>query len=101
MADPSRSFTDSVLIHLPPQVQARARFLRQIGVEEKSPIEAVQQARRDGMAIEDIASAIGLDRRTIYRYLSESSPCPGPRCLTMVRGGGLCRFCRRTAELAA
>jgi hypothetical protein len=34
-----------------------------------------------------------------YREARRFLPCPGPRCLTNVRGGGLCGFCRRTLEL--
>ena len=90
------TFTDQILIQLPPQVQARAAFLRHVGLEENDPVAAVQQAHREGASVPDLARAMSVDVRTIYRYLNTSTPCPGPRCLTMVRGGGLCRFCRRS-----
>jgi len=41
-----------------------------------------------------IAEDCGVSTRTLQRYLRLRTPCPGPRCLTWVRGGGLCTFCR-------
>ncbi len=47
-------------------------------------------------AIEAAARRYGVTGRTAYRYAALPQPCPGPRCMTMVRGGGLCGFCRRS-----
>ena len=42
------------------------------------------------------AEKLGVSLRTVQRHAGAFVLCPGPRCMTNVRGGGLCTFCRRT-----
>jgi hypothetical protein len=54
------------------------------------------------MELGELARAHGVSERTLYRYLNDFHPCPGfpeGSCLTKVRGGGLCHFCRRTKAM--
>jgi len=75
-------------------IDARVSFLELVGYDLHPDIQDVQRLHREGWSVADLAEAMHVDARSIYRYLRLRTPCPGPRCLTMVRGGGLCSFCR-------
>jgi hypothetical protein len=72
-------------------------------LRESAILELASRYRKGNLAT--LAAEYGVSPRTAMRYISRArrapAPCPGPRCLTMVRGGGLCSFCRRTAEMVA
>lgn len=53
--------------------------------------------------MDHLARRYGVSLRTLHRYLNDSYLCPGypeGSCLTKVRGGGLCAYCRKTKALA-
>ena len=82
--------------------EQRMAFLRHAGFDLSPDPDNIPGLRDAGWSIEQIAETYGVTTRTIYRYLADQHPCPGypaGTCLTKVKGGGLCRFCQRTAEL--
>jgi len=81
-------------------IDARVTFLTMAGYALHPDVQDVQRLHREGWTVADLAEALHVDARSIYRYLRLRTPCSGPRCLTWVRGGGLCSYDRRTEEPA-
>jgi hypothetical protein len=78
---------------------AALAFLGEIGVDLSPDPANIPDLRRAGWSNETIAETYGVSVRTIQRYHRDQHPCPGypeNSCLTKVRGGGLCTFCRKT-----
>ena len=82
---------------MPEPVQLRKRFLETVGFDMEPGIDDVQRLYRDGWSSTDLAAALHLNLRTVQRWVTASTPCPGDRCATLVSGGGLCSFCRGAA----
>jgi hypothetical protein len=77
----------------PNKAQRKAAFLWHL----VTPEEIMQAATTPELRVE-AARTLGVSLRTVQRYQADSHPCPGPACLTLVKGGGMCSFCRRSAE---
>lgn len=86
---------DRLTGQLVPVVRSRARFLASLR-DDADPISEAQRLHREGVSVADIARLLEVDQRSVWRYLAAYTACPGGRCLTMVRGGGLCTFDRRS-----
>jgi hypothetical protein len=71
--------------------EARAAFLWSLTTPEQ-----VMAAATTPELQRAAAERLGVSLRTVQRHANAFVPCPGPRCMTNVRGGGLCSFCRRT-----
>lgn len=82
---------------MPKPVLLRKSFLEAAGFDVEPSIEDVQQLSRDGWTAPKLAEALHMNVRTVYRWIDAPTPCPGERCLTLVRGGGPCSFCRGAA----
>lgn len=74
--------------------ESRASFLWSlVSPQQVMAAATTPQLRRDAAAF------LGVSIRTVQRHAGRRLACPGPRCLTVVRGGGLCSFCRKTEIL--
>lgn len=76
--------------------RARLSFLQVVGIDTSPDPANVAGLLRDGWSADEVAEVYACDTRTVYRMAQRRYACPGPRCLTMVRGGGLCSYCRAT-----
>lgn len=78
---------------------ARLYFLERAGYDVRPDPANIPELHRSGWSVEQIAQTYAITPRTVYRYLADKHPCPGypeGSCLTKVRGGGLCSYCRKT-----
>lgn len=71
--------------------EARAKFLWSLATPEQ-----VMAAATTPDLQRAAAERLCVSLRTVQRHANAFLPCPGERCMTNVRGGGLCSFCRRT-----
>ena len=69
--------------------EARAAFLWQL----TTPEQIMAAATTPELKLE-AARRLGVSLRTVQRHAGARLPCPCPCCLTLVRGGGVCRFCQ-------
>lgn len=77
--------------------EARAAFLWSLATPEQIMAAATTPELKQAAA-----DRLGVSLRTVQRHAKEPALCPGypeNSCLTWVTGGGLCSYCRRTAEL--
>lgn len=71
--------------------EARSAFLWQL----VTPEEIIANAHGN---LEEAAKRLGVSVRTVQRMVNRSYPCPCPCCLTSVRGGGFCAWCRKSGH---
>jgi len=77
--------------------EARAAFLWSLA----SPEDILRAATTPEMR-QVAAEKLGIDERSVRRIRQRQQQCPGyppGSCLTWVKGGGLCSYCRKSAEL--
>lgn len=72
---------------------ARAAFLWQLTTPEQIMAAATTPELRVAAA-----KRLGVSLRTVQRHAGAFLRCPCACCLTLVRGGGVCQWCRKSGH---